>query len=69
VTREVVLDVRELGTVRDPWGGERAGYSATTRINRHDYGLNWNQALETGGVLVGEDVTIDLDVELVRDSA
>src|SRR5688572_6006314 len=66
VTREVQLDVHELGTVRDPWGGARAGYSATTRINRRDYGLNWNQALEAGGVLVGEEVSINLEVELVQ---
>ena len=50
------------------WGGERVGYSATTRINRKDFGLNWNQALETGGVLVGDQVTISVDLELVRTS-
>ncbi len=66
VTREVPLEVRELGTVRDPWGGERAGFSASARINRRDFGLNWNQALEAGGVLVGEDVAIRLEVELIR---
>ncbi len=55
-----------LGSVRDPWGNERAGFNATGRINRHDFGLNWNQALEAGGVLVGEEVSITLEAELIR---
>ncbi len=54
------------GRNRDPWGGERAGFSATTKINRKDYGLSWNQALETGGVLVGDEVKIHLELELVK---
>lgn len=66
VTREVQLDVGELGNVRDPWGGERAGYSASTRINRRDFGLTWNQALEAGGFVVGDEITLALEVELVR---
>jgi len=66
VTREVDLQVTELGSARDPWGGARTGYSATTRINRRDFGLNWNQALEAGGVLVGEDVSITIEAELVQ---
>jgi polyisoprenoid-binding protein YceI len=66
VTREVPLQVHQLGTVRDPWGGERAGFTATARINRRDFGLSWNQALEAGGVLVGDDVAITLEVELVQ---
>ena len=65
-TREVVLDVEETGRGRDPWGGERIGYSAVTKINRDDFGLTWNQALETGGVLVSPDVKITLDVEVVK---
>lgn len=64
-TRPVTLDVHWLGGVRDPWGNERAGYTATARINRKDFGLNWNQALETGGFVVGDEVKIDLEVELV----
>ena len=68
VTREVQLDVLELGRVRDPWGGERAGYSASARINRRDFGLTWNQALETGGFVVGDEVAITLEAELVRAS-
>lgn len=66
VTREVVLDVTDEGRGKDPWGGERAGFSATTKINRKDYGLTWNQALETGGVLVGEEVKIHLELQLVK---
>jgi polyisoprenoid-binding protein YceI len=50
----------------DPWGNTRIGLSATTKINRKDYGLTWNAALETGGILVGEEVTITLDVQLVK---
>ena len=66
VTREVVLDVTEEGRGKDPWGGERLGFSATTRIKRSDFGLTWNQALETGGVLVGDDIKISLDLELLK---
>ena len=66
VTREVTLDVTSEGRAKDPWGGERAGYSAVTRINRKDFGLTWNQALETGGLLVGDEIKIALDLELVR---
>jgi polyisoprenoid-binding protein YceI len=51
---------------KDPWGNERIGLSATTRINRKDFGLTWNAALETGGILVGDEVTITLDIELVK---
>ena len=65
VTREVTLDVTSEGRGRDPWGGDRAGFSATTKIKRSDFGLTWNQALETGGLLVSDDVKITLDVELV----
>jgi polyisoprenoid-binding protein YceI len=66
VTRPVMLDVTEEGSGKDPWGGERAGYSATTTIDRREYGLNYNQALEHGGWLVGHDVKITLDIELIR---
>jgi polyisoprenoid-binding protein YceI len=66
VTRDVTLRVEELGTAQDPWGGHRAGYSATTTVDRKDFGLTWNQALEAGGVLVGDEVKIELDVQLVR---
>lgn len=67
VTHEVTLDVE--GTtpeVKDPWGVTRIGATASTRINRKDWGLNWNSTLETGGVLVGEEVRITLDLEAIR---
>lgn len=66
VTREVALDVTSEGRNRDPWGGERAGFTATAKIKRSDFGLTWNQALETGGVLVGDDVKVSLEIELVK---
>jgi polyisoprenoid-binding protein YceI len=69
VTREVSLDVDAHGLVKDPWGNEKAGFSATGQINRKDFGLVWNMALETGGVLVGDDVKLHLDVELTRQKA
>jgi polyisoprenoid-binding protein YceI len=66
VTREVVLDVEENGRQKDPWGGERAAFTATTTIDRHDYGLEWNVALEAGGVMVSREVKITLEIEAVR---
>jgi polyisoprenoid-binding protein YceI len=67
VSKEAVLDVDGLTPqTKDPWGGTRVGAHATTRINRKDFGLLWNKVLETGGVLVGEDVDITIDVELVK---
>ena len=65
VTREVTLDARFEGTGTDPWGGTRAGFTATTKIDRRDFGLTWNQTLETGGVLVGHDIAITLQVQTV----
>jgi polyisoprenoid-binding protein YceI len=65
VTREVVLDARFEGTGTDPWGNTRSGFSATTAIDRRDFGLTWNQALEAGGVLVGTEVKIELHVQAV----
>ncbi len=66
VSREIVFDVVPEGRGRDPWGNERAGFSATAKISRGEFGLKWNQALETGGVLVGDEVKISIDVELVK---
>jgi polyisoprenoid-binding protein YceI len=66
VTRPVTLHLEYQGSAIDPWGGVRVAFSASTKINREDFGLTWNQALETGGVLVGKEVTIDLEVEAVR---
>jgi len=67
VTRNVVFAVEgPAAPVKDPWGNTRLGLSATTRINRKDFGLTWNAALEAGSVLVGDEVTITLDVQFVK---
>ena len=66
VTREVVLDAEFAGTGKDPWGNERAGFSAKASLDRRDYGLVWNAALETGGLLVGEKVEIAIELEAVK---
>jgi polyisoprenoid-binding protein YceI len=65
-TQEVTLDCVFEGRGTDPWGKERAGFSATTEIDRRDWGLKWNQTLETGGVLVGQTVRVDLEVQFVK---
>jgi polyisoprenoid-binding protein YceI len=65
VTRPVVLDVELEGLATDPWGGSRAVFSASTEIDREDFGLTWNQTLETGGVLVGKSVKIEIEAETV----
>jgi polyisoprenoid-binding protein YceI len=67
VTRKVVFEVEGPSPpTKDPWGNTRIGLSATTRVNRKDFGLNWNSVLEAGGILVGEEVAISLDVEFVK---
>lgn len=66
VTREVVLEVTSEGRGKDPWGNERAGFTARGSLKRSAFGLTWNQVLETGGVLVGDEVKIGIDVELVK---
>ena len=63
VEKPVILDVEIHGVGKDPWGNVRAGFTATTKINRKDFGLNWNEALETGQLLVGEEVTITIEAE------
>jgi polyisoprenoid-binding protein YceI len=63
VEKPIMLDVQFLGRGKDPWGNERAGFHAATTINRKDWGLNWNEVLETGGFLVGDDVTIEINAE------
>ncbi|MGH2476371.1 MAG: YceI family protein, partial [Candidatus Limnocylindrales bacterium] len=65
VTRPVTLDVEFEGVAVDPWGGVRAGFVATGEINRDEFDVTWNQALETGGFLVGKGVRVELDVEAV----
>ncbi len=66
VSKSVKLSVEFGGVMSDPWGNVKAGFSITGKINRKDFGLNWNAALEAGGVLVGEEVKIDCDIELVK---
>ena len=63
VTRRIVLPVTHLGTAKDPWGNEKLAFEAETKINRKDFGLNWNAALETGGFLVGDEVKISIQVQ------
>ena len=70
VTRPVVLSVEEPTVeAKDPWGNLRIGASATTKLNRKDWGLVWNQVLETGGVMVGNEVKITLDIEAIKNAA
>ena len=66
VTREVTLDATHEGAGKDPWGGDRIAFSATTKLDRRDFGLTWNQAIEAGGVLVGNDVKVSIDVQAVK---
>jgi polyisoprenoid-binding protein YceI len=68
VSREVPVDIEELGGGKDPWGNQRIGFLAKGTLNRTDWGLKWNQALEAGGVLVGEKVDIELDVQAIKKS-
>jgi polyisoprenoid-binding protein YceI len=66
ITREVELQVEQLGELKDPWGNQRAAFSAKTAIDRKDFGLTWNQVLETGGLAVGERVNIEIELQAVR---
>lgn len=65
-TRPVTLEVEDEGRGTDPWGGERASFSATGKIDRREFGLTWNQALEAGGVLVSDEIKLNFDVQVVR---
>lgn len=69
VSREVSLDVEFGGINKDPWGNEKAGFSLNGKINRKDWGLNWNAALETGGVLVSDEVRISAEVQFVKQTS
>jgi polyisoprenoid-binding protein YceI len=70
VTKEVVLDVEgPTGPVKDPWGNTRVAANATAKVNRQDFGVKWNATVDGGGVVVGDDVTITIDLELVKKSA
>ena len=69
VAREVTLPVASLGTAKDAWGNARAGFETELTINRKEYGLLWNAALETGGFLVGDDVRISVSVQALAEPA
>lgn len=66
ISKEVVLDVEFGGINKDPWGNEKAGFSVNGKINRKDWGLNWNAALESGGVLVSDEVRINAEVQFIK---
>ena len=67
-TRPVVLETEYSGRGKDPWGGERIGFTARTKISRKDYGLEWNQLIEAGGAVVGDEVTIEIELEAVKEA-
>jgi len=66
VSRPTVLDVRLNGVAADPWGGTRAGFTATTKLNRKDFGISWNQTLDRGGAVLGDEVEVTLEIEAVQ---
>lgn len=66
VTKPVVLDVEYAGTAKNPWGKTSAGFSASTQLNRKDFGLEWNMALETGGWLVGDIINVNIELEIIK---
>lgn len=66
VTKPVVLEVEHTGEAKSPWGTRNAGFSARTKINRKDWNLNWNVALETGGWLVGDEIKIEIEIEFIQ---
>ncbi|AZA84315.1 hypothetical protein C1637_05600 [Chryseobacterium lactis] len=68
ITKRIRLEMESGGIIKDPWGNEKAVFNITGRISRRDWGLNWNAALEAGGVLVSEDVWINCEVQLTRDT-
>jgi len=69
VSKPVELDVTFVGRAKSPWGTENAGFSAKSKLNRKDWGLAWNVGLETGGVLVGDEITLDIEAEFVKTPA
>jgi polyisoprenoid-binding protein YceI len=70
VTKEVVLDVDgPSASIKDPWGNQRAAASATTKINRQDFGVKWNKTIDNGGVMLGDEVSITIDVEMIQPAA
>ncbi len=69
VTKSITLPVRFLGTAKDPWGNTRAGFELETTLNRKDYNINWNKAVDNGGVLLGDDVKVTINIEAVKAKA
>lgn len=67
ITREVVLNTEDLGQIRDAYGKQRAGFTAETRLSRKEFGLKWNATLESGGVVVGDQVRVTLHIEAIRE--
>lgn len=67
ITKNIALDINEISTVKDPWGNERAGFSLEGKINRQDYGIKWNKALEMGGVAVSNNVKFLIDVQGIKE--
>jgi polyisoprenoid-binding protein YceI len=65
-TKEITLDVTHNGTVTDPWGNTRAGFTIEGVVNRFDYGLEWSKTLDTGGLVVGEEVELEIEAELIQ---
>jgi polyisoprenoid-binding protein YceI len=68
VSKKVTLPVSFLGQAKDPWGGTRAGFETTATLNRKDYGIVWNKAIDNGGVLLGDDVKVDINLETKADT-
>ena len=69
VTRELAIPFEFYGAGKDPWGNTKAGFSASVTVNRKDFGIEWNKTLDTGGVMLGEDVVIDLEIEALEAQA
>jgi polyisoprenoid-binding protein YceI len=68
VTKEIELDVKFKGLVNDPWGNTRVGFAISGEVNRFDYNLKWNNLLETGGLVVGEEVALNIDLQLIKEA-
>ncbi|HYG63529.1 MAG TPA: YceI family protein [Thermoanaerobaculia bacterium] len=66
VTKQITLPVTYLGSAKDPWGGQRAGFETSTTLDRKDYGINWNTALDNGGVILGDDVKVSINLETIQ---
>lgn len=69
VTKRITMPVEFLGSAKDPWGNERAGFTLSTTLNRKDYGINWNKALDAGGTMLGDDVDVTVSLETVKKKA